>query len=291
MYSVKEIIKRVNKEFTGYLMLSEEILNLSPKTNILQDLALDSFDHVELVMVVEEEFGIEISDEEASHCNTMQDVYKLVADKLGVKYTTFRDHLKESKKIVDNCPDYKKEKNMTTLKREDFINTKWDVSGWTEEMKIRWQKKMFDLGFEWHFFGNGSSEIKNLHKSYYFIENRGSIFPGETKDFYHEFSAATAYYEDVFPEEDPQKVSAAAGSGVHVESGSANDTRKNVLDNTSALDTLRNMCQEHGLYMNFDPHGEVIVTGANSDVEYKVENEDQLQKLLSALEVLNSYVK
>ena len=45
------------------------------------DLGADSFDEVELVMAVEEEFEIEISDEEAERIKTVDDALSLVAGK------------------------------------------------------------------------------------------------------------------------------------------------------------------------------------------------------------------
>jgi acyl carrier protein len=51
---------------------------------IVEDLGADSLDTIELVMAVEDEFGIEISDDEAEACRTVQDSADLVARKLGM---------------------------------------------------------------------------------------------------------------------------------------------------------------------------------------------------------------
>lgn len=281
MYTVNEVVKKVNKEFIDYFMLSREKHNLSPTTNILQDLTLDSLDHVGLVMAIEEQFDIRATDQEASHCITIGDVYRLVANKLAVEYTY---------EVGNKQP---KEKNMTTLKLEGLINTKWDARNWTQEMKIRWQEKMFELGIKWYDVYRVNTKIQELRRDYYFIDTKGLLYYGENRQSFDSCpELTTAYYEDIFPQDKVQRVATVSGSGVHAESGSVNDTRKDVADkNTSALDTLRNVCQEHGLYMTFDPHGEVIVTEESYDVEYKVNSEDQFQKLLSALEVLYSYVK
>jgi len=46
----------------------------------LQDLGADSLDMVEIVMKVEEEFGIEIDDEKAENLKTLDDVVSYVHD-------------------------------------------------------------------------------------------------------------------------------------------------------------------------------------------------------------------
>jgi len=268
MYTVTDIIQKVNAEFSYYLSIEDQSI-LSPKIHILQDLTLDSLDHAELVMAIEDEFVIEI-EEEASHCVTMGDVYKLVADKLGVKYT------------CGVGKEQPKENSMTTLKREDLLGTKWDAREWTRDMHDKWGNLLKEKGF---------NQLPIDCPFYFVAEDEGVTHTANSLYFLdHLFTEKV--YTDIFPEESHQESSATIGSGVHAETGSVNDTRKNVHDKeTSALDTLRKVCQEHGLYMTLDPSGEVIVTEAASDVEYKVKSEDELQKLLSALEVLNSYAK
>jgi len=51
------------------------------EARFVEDLGLDSLDVVELVMAVEDEFSIEISDEEAEKLLTVQQVVDLVAEK------------------------------------------------------------------------------------------------------------------------------------------------------------------------------------------------------------------
>lgn len=48
------------------------------KTRLEEDLGMDSLDHVELVMFIEEEFEIEIDDEKADSIKTVADIIKLV---------------------------------------------------------------------------------------------------------------------------------------------------------------------------------------------------------------------
>lgn len=49
-----------------------------PEAHFIDDLGADSLDTVELVMALEEEFGIEISDEDAEKIQTVGDVSKYI---------------------------------------------------------------------------------------------------------------------------------------------------------------------------------------------------------------------
>jgi len=51
-----------------------------PEAHFIDDLGADSLDTVELVMALEEEFGIEISDEDAEKIQTVSDVLKYIDD-------------------------------------------------------------------------------------------------------------------------------------------------------------------------------------------------------------------
>ena len=49
---------------------------INSTTNFVEDLNLDSLDIVELMMKMEDEFGVEIPDDEAEGLKTVQDVVK-----------------------------------------------------------------------------------------------------------------------------------------------------------------------------------------------------------------------
>lgn len=51
---------------------------VAPEAHFIDDLGADSLDTVELVMALEEEFGIEISDEDAEKIQTVGDVSKYI---------------------------------------------------------------------------------------------------------------------------------------------------------------------------------------------------------------------
>ena len=54
---------------------------VTPEASFVDDLNADSLDLVELIMSLEEEFGTEISDEDAEKIRTVQDAVDYVEDK------------------------------------------------------------------------------------------------------------------------------------------------------------------------------------------------------------------
>ncbi|MEB3206187.1 MAG: acyl carrier protein [Vampirovibrionales bacterium] len=65
--SVFDRVKKVVVE-----QLSVEASQITPTASFTQDLGADSLDTVELVMALEEEFGLEIPEEEAEKIQTIQ---------------------------------------------------------------------------------------------------------------------------------------------------------------------------------------------------------------------------
>jgi acyl carrier protein len=53
---------------------------ITMNTSLINDLEADSLDAVEVIMAIEDEFGIEIPDEEAEHFKTIGDIYKFVEE-------------------------------------------------------------------------------------------------------------------------------------------------------------------------------------------------------------------
>lgn len=66
--SIEERVKKIIVEQLG---VKEE--DVKPEASFVEDLGADSLDTVELVMALEEEFDIEIPDEEAEKIQTVQD--------------------------------------------------------------------------------------------------------------------------------------------------------------------------------------------------------------------------
>jgi len=56
---------------------------LAPKANFIEDLSADSLDIVELVMAIEEEFDIEIPDDDAEKIQTIGEAISYLKEKLG----------------------------------------------------------------------------------------------------------------------------------------------------------------------------------------------------------------
>lgn len=54
---------------------------IKPETSFINDLNLDSLDIVELMMKMEDEFGVEIPEEDAEKLKTVQDVMNYLENK------------------------------------------------------------------------------------------------------------------------------------------------------------------------------------------------------------------
>ena len=74
--SVSEKVKSIIVEQLG--AKAEEV---TPTASFVNDLGADSLDTVELVMALEEEFGIEIPDEDAEKITTVEDAVKYIEKK------------------------------------------------------------------------------------------------------------------------------------------------------------------------------------------------------------------
>lgn len=54
------------------------------ESHLINDLGLDSLDVVEIIMAIEDEFALEINDEEAEKVFTVKDIIELLGDKFDV---------------------------------------------------------------------------------------------------------------------------------------------------------------------------------------------------------------
>ena len=76
-----DIIERVKKIIIEQLDVAEE--DVVPTASFVDDLGADSLDQVELIMAMEEEFNVSISDEDAEKILTVQDAVDYVQKALG----------------------------------------------------------------------------------------------------------------------------------------------------------------------------------------------------------------
>ena len=72
----KTVERRAIEIIVEQLGVSEEEVTM--EASFIDDLGADSLDLVELIMAMEEEFGIEISDEDAEKIQTVQDVVNYI---------------------------------------------------------------------------------------------------------------------------------------------------------------------------------------------------------------------
>ncbi|MGH7799571.1 MAG: acyl carrier protein [Thermodesulfobacteriota bacterium] len=75
----QEIVGKVKKMVASQLGKPEDEISL--ESAFIEDLGADSLDLVELVMAMEDEFGVEISDEDAQRIITVQDAINYVLER------------------------------------------------------------------------------------------------------------------------------------------------------------------------------------------------------------------
>lgn len=76
--NVDERVKKIVVEQLGV-----QPKEVTQEASFIEDLGADSLDNVELVMAFEEEFGFEISDEDAETIKTVGDAVKYISNKLS----------------------------------------------------------------------------------------------------------------------------------------------------------------------------------------------------------------
>ncbi len=76
--NIEERVKAIIAE-----QLGTEVDQIKPESKFVDDLGADSLDVVELIMAFEEEFNIEIPDEDAEKIQTVKDVIEYIKSKTG----------------------------------------------------------------------------------------------------------------------------------------------------------------------------------------------------------------
>ena len=75
----QEILSKVKAMVASQLGKSEDEITL--ESSFIEDLGADSLDLVELIMSMEDEFGLEISDEDAESIITVQDAVNFITER------------------------------------------------------------------------------------------------------------------------------------------------------------------------------------------------------------------
>jgi len=79
MAQEQEILGKVKEMVASQLGKSKD--EITPESSFIEDLGADSLDLVELIMSMEDEFGLEISDEDAESIITVQDAISFIVER------------------------------------------------------------------------------------------------------------------------------------------------------------------------------------------------------------------
>lgn len=80
--NVEEKITKVKQIIAEKLGIDEA--KIVPEASFIEDLGADSLENVELIMELENQFGIEIPDEDAQKIQTVKDVINYVTENIEV---------------------------------------------------------------------------------------------------------------------------------------------------------------------------------------------------------------
>ena len=76
----EEIFKKIQKLLSAQFDVSEDKITM--QTDIAKDLGADSLDVIDILMSVEDEFKIEVPDEDAENIKTVEQMVEYVKNKL-----------------------------------------------------------------------------------------------------------------------------------------------------------------------------------------------------------------
>ncbi|HLU18068.1 MAG TPA: acyl carrier protein [Edaphocola sp.] len=76
----KEIIERINHFLVEDFEVEESAIK--PESKLKETLDLDSLDYIDLIVVIESNFGFKVKPEDFQHMETIQDFYTYVENRL-----------------------------------------------------------------------------------------------------------------------------------------------------------------------------------------------------------------
>lgn len=77
-----KVIERINNFLVEEFEVDESVIE--PSASLQETLELDSLDYVDLVVVIEDNFGFKVTGEDFKSVHTYQDFYDLIFDKVSV---------------------------------------------------------------------------------------------------------------------------------------------------------------------------------------------------------------
>jgi acyl carrier protein len=82
---VEELMEQLAQRVNAMIgeQLGVDVTDLVPEANLIDDLGADSLDVVELAMAVEEEFGLEVPDDDLENIRTVKDIVDYIRDQKG----------------------------------------------------------------------------------------------------------------------------------------------------------------------------------------------------------------
>ncbi len=77
---IKEIENKVNQFLINEIEIEEDLI--SPDALLTKDLGIDSLDVVDIIVIVEQVFGVKIKGEELKDVKTLQQFYDFIENKI-----------------------------------------------------------------------------------------------------------------------------------------------------------------------------------------------------------------
>lgn len=77
----KDVLRKVKEMVAEQLGVDED--DVTPESSFIDDLGADSLDIVELIMALEEEFDLEIPDEDAEKIVTVADAVNYISERIS----------------------------------------------------------------------------------------------------------------------------------------------------------------------------------------------------------------